>query len=114
MSPAEVATVRSKQHLKTAKRLAKLEFKRNRKLARKARRRRRRLLVVNFFLSLIRGVLGALVSAAIATVIATMVTEGQLDERPRVRGLIVVLTFVGFLWGMAYFPFPKPREILSR
>lgn len=105
-----MAKVRSKQHLKTAKRLAKLEYKRNRKLARKARRRRRRLLVVNFFLSLIRGVLGAALSAVVAGVIAAMAVGGKLDGNEGAQGIVALVTIVGFLWGMAYFPFPKPRE----
>ncbi|MCP3992757.1 MAG: protein kinase [Actinomycetia bacterium] len=107
---AEEATTRSKQHLRTAKKLAKLELKQNRRRARKARRRRRRLRVVNFFLSLIRGVLGAASILLIAAIIAEMAT-GDLDSNEGAKGAVLVATILGFLWGVAYFPIPRPREI---
>lgn len=113
-SSAEVATARSKEHLRTARRLAKLERRQNRKQARKLARRRRRLLVINFFLSLIRGLLGALVFMVVTTVVSAMVIEangGVLDGNQAAGVIIAVATVVGFLWGMAYFPVPRPRDL---
>jgi serine/threonine protein kinase len=111
LSPAEVATARSKQHLRTAHKLAKMERRQAHKRARKAARRRRRLLVVNFFLSLIRGALGALVVSVAATVVAAMITGGGVQQSPQAQGLVGLVTILGFLWGMAYFPVPRPRDV---
>lgn len=116
-TPADVAQKQSKKHLKTAERLAKLERKQNLKLARKARRRRRRLRVVNFILSLIRGALAAMI-AWFGGLIITAAALGErvadvgdaIDARPGTQFLLIGGTFLAFLWGLTYFPFPRSYE----
>lgn len=115
---SETAQTRSKKHLKTAERLAKLERKQNRKLARRARRRRRVLRVVNFALALIRGALagivawisGILIAAASLDVSPNEVSDAMVG-RPGAQLLLIGGTILAFFWGLAYFPFPRSYEI---
>lgn len=110
-APVDDDRKRSREHLQTARKLAKLERKRNRKLARKARRRRRRRRVANFFLAIIRGILGGLLFVVGGYLVAVGVLGIVVEEQPGFRGLVAVIAVIGFLWGTSYFPIPRSYDI---
>ncbi len=110
VDPTSEATRRSRDHLRTAARLAKLERKEQRKRARQARRRRRRLRVANFFLALIRGMLAALVMAVVASIVAQALVP-DLDANEGAQGLVLLAIVGAFLWGLSYFPFPRSFDV---
>ncbi|MEM7340601.1 MAG: protein kinase [Actinomycetota bacterium] len=110
----EVAEARSREHMKTAKRLAKMEQREARKLARKARRRRRRLKTANFFLALIRGILAAVVAWITAFIFLALNSNQAIatfEPAPAGQLFIVVVSGLSFIWGTAYFPFPRSYDI---
>ena len=109
--PGDGGRSRSREHMRTANKLNKLERKRNRKLARKARRRRRRLKTANFFLALIRGALAAFLLLVSTTLVLTALIGGPIEGRPGAEAVVLGATIVGFFWGLSYFPFPRSFDV---
>lgn len=102
------AESRSRQHLETAQRLAKLEAREQRRTFRRVRRRRRFVRVANLVRALIRAVLGAL-SASVATTVYLSLRLGQQPEAfgPRAQGAVRAALLLGFLIGLVAFPWPR-------
>lgn len=103
------AEIRSRQHLKTAEKLAKLEAREQRRTMRRIRRRRRFVRVANLFRALIRAALGAVTAFVAATVFLSL----RLGERPeafdpRAEGAVRAAVLVGFFIGLIAFPWPRP------
>lgn len=102
------AEIRSRQHLKTAERLAKLEAREQRRIQRRRRRRRRFVRVSNLVRALIRAALGA-VSAFVATTVYLSLRLGQSPEAfgPRAQGAVRAAVLLGCLIGLVAFPWPR-------
>lgn len=108
---AEITRARSREHMRTAERLAKLERKQRRKVERRNRRRRRRRRVANFFLAIIRGLFGGTLFFAIAVIAASAAIDVPLDEREGLQGLVALAGVLGFVWGVSYFPLPRSYDV---
>ena len=107
-SSGRVAEQRSKEHLRTAKRLAKLNQKASRRKARQVRRRRRILRIANFFLRLIRGGLSSTLTFILGSAFIASRSDSSyvlVSSNPRPALLVVVV--MAFFVGMAYFPWPR-------
>ena len=103
-----MAEQRSREHLKTAKKLAKLEEKERRRRDRRRRRLRRRLKAVNVVLALIRAVLAAVVVWIVLTVSITAASGTPPDQfGDAARGAIGLATLVALFLGPAWFPWPR-------
>ena len=105
------AEQRSRRHLKTAAKLARLEQRELQKRRRRARRRRRRLKVVNFFLAIIRGLLAAV---AIRIILTAMLAHRIADTSSLAPGGRILVAGAGvsaFFLGIAYLPWPRARVI---
>ncbi len=102
------AEIRSRQHLRTAERLAKLEAREQRRIQRHRRRRRRFVRVANLVRALIRAALGA-VSAFVATTVYLSLRLGQSPEAfgPRAQGAVRAAALLGCLIGLVAFPWPR-------
>lgn len=102
------AEIRSRQHLKTAERLAKLEAREQRRTQRRRRRRRRFVRVANLVRALIRAALGA-VTAFVAATVYLSLRLGQSPEAfgPRAQGAVRAAVLLGLLIGLVAFPWPR-------
>jgi predicted anti-sigma-YlaC factor YlaD len=85
----------------------------NRRKARQVRRRRRRLRVANFFLAIIRGALAGLLTLVVGTTIAVSRSgKAEFEELAAgTRGMLLGMTVLAFVIGMAYFPWPRSYEL---
>jgi len=102
------AEIRSRQHLKTAERLAKLEAREQRRTRRRIRRRRRFVRVANLIRAVIRGALGAVSGLVAATVYLSLRLDRPPEEfGPQAQGAVRAAVLLGFLLGLVLFPWPR-------